>query len=216
MLEFLPLALFLGIKHSFDADHLVAVSNLLTRARGVRSALKLGISWAFGHMITATIITVVLFNIKEPLLSWLLAQFEILVALMLIALGAWSIWQARIFHTHRHAHEEELHAHPHIHLKNAKSDHSHRHIFGIGIVHGLASNDELLILLTASLGVSTLAEMIAGVAVFSAGVVLGMVIFALLFTYPMLKVRGEKLKRLLTGGVGAISVAYGAMLLLGI
>ena len=35
MLEFAALALFLGMKHSFDADHLVAVSNLLTKARSL-------------------------------------------------------------------------------------------------------------------------------------------------------------------------------------
>ncbi|MFH1750858.1 MAG: hypothetical protein ABH863_04215, partial [Candidatus Micrarchaeota archaeon] len=71
MPEFLPLALFLGIKHTFDADHLVAVSNLLARAKSVMAAMKLGISWAFGHMLTAAILTAVIFQIKEPLLSWL-------------------------------------------------------------------------------------------------------------------------------------------------
>ncbi|MEK6954300.1 MAG: sulfite exporter TauE/SafE family protein [Candidatus Micrarchaeota archaeon] len=216
MFEFLGLALFLGVKHSFDADHLVAVSNVLTRATNLKSSLKLGMSWAIGHMITATIITILLFTFKDSILPLILDKFETLVAFMLIGLGIWSLWSARVFHRHRHVHEGKKHEHLHVHLIAAKTDHSHRHIFGIGILHGLASNDELLILLTASLGVSSLFEMISGVAVFSLGVVLGMVAFSLIFTLPFLRIRGEALRRAVIGGVGGISILYGAMLLLGV
>src|SRR3989344_2230524 len=202
MFEFLPLALFLGIKHSFDADHLVAVSNVLTRARSIKASLKLGMSWAIGHMFTATIITILLFSFKDSILPLILERFETIVAFMLIALGLWSLWSARVFHRHRHAHEGKRHEHIHLHLKTAKSDHSHRHIFGIGIIHGLASNDELLILLTASLGASSLLEMVTGVAVFSLGVVIGMAVFSLIFTLPFLKIRGEALRRAVIGGIG--------------
>lgn len=49
------LALALGFKHSYDADHLIAVSSILRRAKSIRSSWKSSIFWAIGHMITAAI-----------------------------------------------------------------------------------------------------------------------------------------------------------------
>src|SRR5437867_9471975 len=53
---FIVLALALGFKHSYDADHLVAVSNLITRSGSIRKTSLISVSWAAGHMVTAAII----------------------------------------------------------------------------------------------------------------------------------------------------------------
>src|SRR5437870_8246664 len=58
---FIVLALALGFKHSYDADHLVAVSNLITRSGSIRKTSLISVSWAAGHMVTAAIITVLLY-----------------------------------------------------------------------------------------------------------------------------------------------------------
>ena len=216
MFEFAAFALFLGIKHSFDADHLIAVSNLLSRAKSLKSSVKMSIHWAAGHMLTAAIITAILFTFKDAFLSLVLGKFELLVGLMLVFLGLLSIWNSRILHAHAHSHGGMPHVHWHTHLRDKKEDHAHRHMFGIGVVHGLASNDELLILITASLGLSTLADMMFGVAIFSAGVVIGMIAFSILFTYPVLKLESEKFNQLLSFGVGCISIIYGFFMFLGL
>lgn len=215
MLSFLLAALVLGIKHSFDADHLIGVSNILTKSRSLASTVKMSFSWAFGHMITAVLITVLLFTFRDSILSFILDKFEILVAIMLIALGLISLYQARFFHTHKHKHSNSTHEHLHIHLKNSESDHSHKHMFGVGIIHGLASNDELLLLLTVLLGLSSLFDMILGVAVFSLGVVIGMIVFGIILTYPILKIRSEQLVRIVNGTVGVVSIVYGVVILQG-
>lgn len=207
MLEFALLAFGLGVKHSFDADHLVAVSNLLTRAKSIRHAAKMSAFWASGHMLTAAIITLLLIAFKDSLLPLVLEEFELAVAAMLIFLGAVSVAQAVAFHSHRHAHGGEEHEHFHMHLGAEKDDHSHCHMFGIGIVHGLASNDELLLLLTVSLGAATAAEMLVGVGIFSLGVVVGMIAFAAAFT--LLRSRAAAFARALNFAVGASSIAYG-------
>ena len=216
MLQFAALALFLGIKHSFDADHLVAVSNLLSKARSYAHSARMAASWAAGHMLTATVITVLIFMFKDSFLTLVLGKLNFLVALMLIFVGLLSIWQASRMHTHRHSHGGMIHEHPHLHSKEEGKDHSHAHMFGIGIVHGLASNDELLLLLTVSLGVSSLLEMVAGVAIFSAGVVIGMIGFGLLFTLPLLKARSAQISRAVNLTVGCISIIYGMMMLFGL
>ncbi len=212
MVEFLLLALFLGIKHSFDADHLLAVSNILTKPRSLKETLKLTTHWTIGHIGGAVFVTITLFTFRDSLFPIIFEHFEFLVAIMLIGFGLFGLYQARFIHSHEHKHGDEKHQHMHIHLKGKKKDHSHKHILGIGLVQGLASNDELLLLLTMSLGVAGLFDMILGVVVFSIGVLIGMVAFSILFS---LKASSLMLNRAVNVIVGAASVIYGSMMLFG-
>lgn len=213
--SFLVLALFLGFKHSFDADHLLAVANLLRKPRSLFSAVRLGSSWAIGHMLTAGIITLVLFLFRDTVLSAVLPHFETIVGFMLIGLGFWALWDVFMVHFHGHAHGGGMHAHWHMHWKtHAREErHEHTHIFRIGIVQGLASNDELLILLAGSLGVTSLAGLLLGVGVFSIGVVLGMVLFCLAFSYPLLRLHDQKAYLVLSVLVAILSIGYGIVFL---
>ena len=86
-------------------------------------------------------------------------------------------------------------------------------MFRIGIVHGLASNDELLMLFTASLAVTSLGGLIAALGLFSFGVVLGMSIFAIVFSYPLVKLHSEKICKFVSFGTGSIGIAYGALMI---
>lgn len=215
LLSFAVLAFLLGLKHSYDADHIVAVANLLRKAVSIRESLWMSLSWSVGHMLTASGITAILYIFRESLLQAILSSFELLVGGMLVLLGIWSLSDILLFHRHVHEEKGKKHEHLHMHTKAEKGKHFHKHMFGIGIVHGLASNDELLILLTASLGVTSLAGMIVGVAIFSIGVVLGMMLFSLIFTWPLLKVHSDRIYAIISILVGVASVAYGAMMLIG-
>ncbi len=212
-LSFAVLALLLGFKHSYDADHIVAVANLLRKSKSLREALRMSVSWSAGHMITASGITAFLYVFKESILHTFLESFELAVGVMLIGLGLYSLFDLARYHWHEHEHPGERHAH--VHAKSERGHHLHQHMFGIGIVHGLASNDELLILLTASLGVQSLAGMLAGTFLFSAGVVAGMMLFAAVFTYPLLKSHSKKLYAAFTVLSAGASIFYGWIMLSG-
>lgn len=214
-LSFALLAFVLGFKHSYDTDHLIAVSNLLRKSRSFASSVRLGISWAAGHMLTATIVTTLLYFFRESLLHRWLAGFEKVVGVMLIVLGLLSLKDALFKHSHTHRHGELAHSHAHLHGRES-SRHDHRHIFGIGIIHGLASNDELLLLFTASLGVTTLGGILAGVGIFSLGVVLGMVLFSLFFSFPLIRLRGDLFQRIISFAAGSIGIFYGILMLLSV
>lgn len=214
-LGFAGLALMLGFKHSYDADHIIAVSTVLRKAQGITSAAWTSISWAAGHMLTATTVTVLLYAFRESLLSGVLSNFEEVVGVMLIALGLWSFRDAFRLHSHEHSHDGMRHYHPHTHSSLEKKSHFHKHMFGIGIIHGLASNDELLLLFTASLGVTTLGGILLGVGIFSIGVVLGMMLFSLLFSYPLLKANGNAVYQVVSISTGTLSVIYGLLMLVG-
>ena len=53
----------------------------------------------------------------------------------------------------------------HINVLNYKGEHAA--IGGIGIIHGLASNDELLLLLTLSLGLASFLDIFVGLVIFT-------------------------------------------------
>lgn len=213
----LLLALILGFKHSFDADHILAVSTMLTKTKSLKHSIKMSMSWALGHMITAGIISIILFYFKETLFSKFLSSFELVVGIMLIFLGIMAFNDVRRmqYHKHKHGHEEERHAHLHAHSKEARQ-HYHKHMFGIGIVHGLASNDELLILLTVLFSLTSIFVLLLGIAIFSIGVVLGMVLYATLFSYPLLSANKASFKKFISIGTGSLSILYGIFMLAGI
>ena len=217
LISFMVLALALGFKHSYDSDHLIAVSNILRRVDSVKSSVKIGFSWAIGHMLTATIITIILFIFKESFLDNALPHFEKIAGVMLIALGILSLRDFFSFHSHRHLHGGIVHSHLHIHLKKHHDKrHFHMHMFGIGIVQGLASNDELLMLFAASLAVTSLFGLIAALGFFSFGVVLGMALFAIIFSYPLMKLHSDKIYRFVSFGTGSIGIIYGTLMLFAI
>jgi high-affinity nickel permease len=214
---FILLALALGFKHSYDADHLVAVSNLISRSRSIRRTSLMSVSWAAGHMLTAAIITILLYTFRETLLTEFLDHLDVLVAIMLVAIGTVGLlWEFNVFHVHEHWHGLVQHRHFHTWLHEHLTKHGeHKTMFSIGIVQGLASNDELLVLFVIALGVATLGGILVGVAVFSLGVVAGMLVFAVSLNYPMLRWGQGPVRRVVNTAVAILSLVYAALLFAG-
>lgn len=86
--------LILGIKHAFEADHLIAVSTIVTKQKNPLKAALIGTSWGFGHTITLFIIGLVVllfkFNIPENISSFLVGLVHGLAgsgALMILVLS---------------------------------------------------------------------------------------------------------------------------------
>jgi ABC-type nickel/cobalt efflux system permease component RcnA len=81
------LGLVLGMRHSTDPDHVVAVSTIVSRERSVKQGAVIGMMWGFGHTITIFIVgaAIILFNLTIPPRIGL--SMEMAVAAMLILLG---------------------------------------------------------------------------------------------------------------------------------
>ena len=224
-LIFFPLlALALGFKHAYDADHLVAVSNFLTKSKSIAETSRMTVSWALGHMATAAVITLVLFTITTAVesITRILGQLELAVAFMLIGIGVVSmIFGAPLTHDHTHEHGGGAHTHIHTHRYGGipilgKKAHFHHQLFGVGIVHGLASNDELIALFVAGLGVGSLQLLLGGVAIFTVGVMLGMTLFGIAVTLPILKYGLGRVQIAINVVAGSLSIAYGLMMIVGL
>ena len=213
------LALLLGMKHSFDADHLVAVSSLLTRSSSTRKAVLLSTSWSIGHMFTAGILTIILFTFKDTLFAVIFSNIEILVPIMLIFIGVLTLaveYNWVHFHTHTHTDKERTIEKEHTHLHIHSQPHQHSAMMGIGIIHGLASNDELLLLFTLTFGANSLLDILIGVGVFSIGVVFGMIVYSILINYPVNKFGSKRVMHTVNVSIAVMSIAYAVWLIIGL
>jgi sulfite exporter TauE/SafE len=81
------LGLILGMRHSTDADHVVAISTIVSKQRSIRSAALIGCVWGLGHTITIFLVgsLIILFNVEIPPRLGLSMEFS--VAVMLVLLG---------------------------------------------------------------------------------------------------------------------------------
>src|SRR5580698_7271218 len=77
----------LGMRHATDADHVVAVSTIVSKERSLLKGGLIGALWGVGHTFTIFVvgIAIILFKIAIPTRLGLSMEFS--VGLMLILLG---------------------------------------------------------------------------------------------------------------------------------
>jgi high-affinity nickel-transport protein len=87
LLFVIGLGLILGMRHSTDADHVVAISTIVSKQRSIRGAALIGSVWGLGHTITIFIVgaLIILFSVQIPVRVGL--SMELSVAVMLVILG---------------------------------------------------------------------------------------------------------------------------------
>ena len=127
----LLLGLALGMRHALDADHLVAMSTIVTRERSALRASLLGGAWGVGHCLSLFAVGLAVLVFRIPMGPAFGHLFERLVGVMLVALGATSL----LPRIRRNRGNEGT----------ASGLRSHRRPFGIGLVHGLAGSGALAI-----------------------------------------------------------------------
>jgi hypothetical protein len=185
----------LGLKHAVEADHLAAVSTIVSERKSLLGSLLVGGLWGVGHTISLLVagVLVILFHVEISGRAALMLEF--LVGLMLIALGANSLrklWRGGHLHLHAHSHGGRAHIHPHIHDGSAPETDTHTHhgfslgmrrpLF-VGMMHGLAGSAALMLLV-----LSTISRPLVGFAyiiVFGVGSIGGMIIMSALVSLPL-------------------------------
>lgn len=173
------LGLLVGLRHAFEPDHVTAVSTLVTEAHDVRRGTLLGVIWGLGHTAALAIMGTLLLATGAALSARTEAMFELAVALMLIVLGARSLWigarDGRLgsVHRHRHGGDEHTHAGPDEHLHLVGRTFALRPLL-VGLIHGLAGSGALTALVFAEL--PDLPSRLAYLVLFGFGSILGMAI----------------------------------------
>src|ERR1051325_6746729 len=84
----LSLGFWLGIRHALDADHLVAVSTIVSEHKSLLRSSLIGTFWGLGH--TASLLGVSLFVVllRITVSESVAPYMEIPVCVMLVGLGA--------------------------------------------------------------------------------------------------------------------------------
>jgi high-affinity nickel permease len=86
-ISLLVFGLGLGLKHAIEADHLAAVSTIVSERKSILSASLVGGLWGVGHTISLFIAGVVVIFLHIQISERTEQILEFGVALMLIALG---------------------------------------------------------------------------------------------------------------------------------
>jgi len=202
----------LGFRHAFEPDHLAAVMTLITRQGTLRDALRLGAAWGVGHTASVGTVAGLLIALDVHLPPAVASAAEMLVALLLIALGTTVFWR----YARQHRHELDR-AHAHAHALGIPHGHSPpirdaRRSFGFGIAHGLAGSGAVMALMVAA--ASTRGAQAAYLLAFGAGTIVGMlgVSAATAALARTATHRGRRWARLLHLGSAALSVGVGILL----
>ncbi len=208
------LGLIVGARHAFEPDHLAAVSTLVTTSRNSRSAALLGMLWGVGHTISLLVVGIALVVLDSALPARVGAAFELVVAAMLIVLGARAVVRGirnLDGHTEPHRHGGIEHVHPGAgaHLHVGRRAIAWRPLT-VGLVHGLAGSGALTALAFAELPTSS--ARILYMVVFGAGSVAGMAIATGLAGVALQHVaRGATTRRWLAISTGVLSCCVGVV-----
>jgi high-affinity nickel-transport protein len=233
------LGLFLGMRHSTDPDHVVAVSTIVSRQGSIRSSATIGLLWGLGHTLTIFLVgsAIIIFGVVIP--PRLGLSMEFCVALMLILLGVLNLtgvigWlTARLTPAKRGAIEAQ--ADVTLDHTAANAAQTTRSIYGrietltertigklglyqivrplvVGLVHGLAGSAAVALLVLSTIKSPLWST--AYLLVFGLGTMVGMMLMTAAISVPLVYTGKKffKINRHLTAISGFASMAFGIFL----
>ena len=215
----LGLGFLLGLKHATEADHLAAVSTIVTTRRRLFSSAIVGGLWGLGHtisLVAAGIFVLLLdFEISEKIERML--EFGVGVMLVLLGLNVLQkIVRGGTLHFHSHEHGGREHVHPHLH-EPGKADKPNTHhglsfsprAVIIGMVHGLAGSAALMLLVIPTIDSRPLGLLY--IVIFGIGSIGGMMLMSFLVGLPfqITALRFNRFNLLLQCVAGLVSVSLG-------
>ena len=154
--------ILIGLSHSIESDHVIAVSNLVdVRHSFLKEALR-GASWGAGHTVSVMCSTLILLCIKNSIEVSESISLELLVGIMMIVIGL-----VRLFSI-----SSKKHIHPHPEKKYL--------FFNVGLIHGLAGSGAIAVLLSTQM--HSFYEQTKFLLLFGLGTMIGMGIIAAFFT----------------------------------
>jgi sulfite exporter TauE/SafE len=189
LVTILGIGFVLGIKHSIEPDHVIAVSTMASKTKKLWSTSLTGVFWGIGHTATLFIVGLLLIGFKVALSEKWALTLEMLVGFMLVYLGIKAIL-SRTTPIHEHRSEKQTY------LKSAF----------IGFIHGLAGSSAMVLLTMNT--IDTLWQGAVYIIIFGIGTCIGMMLFTSLLGIPFNAAKDRLLihKNLvqLTGGISTV------------
>jgi ABC-type nickel/cobalt efflux system permease component RcnA len=231
-LSLLGLGFVLGLRHALDADHLAAVTTIVSQRKSLLSSAMVGLFWGLGHTSTLLLAGVVVLAIGIPIPDPVSQIMELTVAVVLVGMGVrliWKLLRGAHIHHHVHRHGDHVHAHPHLHPAGETetgshvAEHSHSLVpetaqrtglpsMLLGMLHGLAGSAGLMLLVAATIPDFWIG--VAYIAVFGIGSIGGMCAMSTLIGLPFFLTdsRSRMANMVVRALAGAASIIVGILL----
>ena len=227
----MTLGFLLGLKHATDADHVVAVSTIVSEYRNAWRGIWVGASWGLGHSTPLLVLGIIILLLKDAVLDRYEEVASILefgVAIMLVFLGLQVFWNLRRgrLHVHQHSHDDATHLHIHAtHEQDTDAGIEAPHgffrpgrpffrakSFFIGIVHGLAGSAAVMLVLLPEIELFWVG--VGYLVLFGVGTMLSMAAVTLVLGIPFaISGKFEQLNRAVAGVAGTASLVFGFALM---
>lgn len=169
-LVWLSLGFGLGLSHASDADHIAAMSTVVSQRRDVASATRAGAAWGLGHATTVFVVGGAFVLSRHAVPDQVSLALELVVALMLVVLGVRALVALG-----RPA------VHPPVRTL--------RQSVAIGFVHGLAGSAAAAVAVLAHADSVSIGLLYLGM--FGLGTVAGMLLLTTAFAAPLVWARGK-------------------------
>ncbi|MGJ3204986.1 urease accessory protein [Geobacillus thermoleovorans] len=161
--------LLLGIKHSFEPDHVIAVSTIANKSKSLFRSLLAGVCWGLGHSFVLIMVGLLVIVLKFQIPPKIESGFEIAVGMMLVYLGGSSL-----FAMNRRSGYLSL---------DKVNNMIYAKSIAIGGIHSLAGSAALTILVLST--VDNVAVAALYILVFGAGTIIGMACFTTALALPI-------------------------------
>jgi nickel/cobalt exporter len=206
------LGLFLGMRHSTDPDHVVAVSTIVSRQQSIRGSAAIGLLWGVGHTLTIFLVgsAIIVFGVVIP--PRLGLSMEFCVALMLVLLGVLNLTGVMRWVTERLTLGKATPADPQPSAIGSLGIYQTIRPLVVGLVHGLAGSAAVALLVLSTIKSPLWST--AYLLVFGVGTMAGMMLMTAAISVPLVYTgkRFFKINRRLTAISGLASVAFGIFL----
>jgi len=193
----LLLGLVFGLKHATEADHIVAVSTIVSEHRKLSRAALVGGLWGVGHTFSLVVVGAFVLVLRAGLPVRISSWLEFSVSLMIITLGILALRRGirgrSQVHVHSHKHDGFEHTHIHFHehgTEHGKSVSKHSHEIKkigfkplvVGSIHGLAGSG--ILTLTVMAAIPSIGLALSYLLIFGIGSIIGMLLMSGLIGLP--------------------------------
>ena len=232
ILSALFIGLLIGLRHSTDGDHIVAISTIVRDNKKIINSVWVGISWGIGHTIPLMILGTIILLLKESFLD-VYMPFSIYFEFDSGDQGEVSCYDfeetVRIKNNGSEGHHHDGLSHTHIHGSHAHNTeatdfhHGKNHSFFmnfipflstksffIGFVHGLAGSAAVLIAILPN--TPNFFSGIIFLIFFAVGTVVAMAIMTIVLSLPFKYLKSSLIGNSLISVFGMLSIILGLSL----
>ncbi|MFB5607994.1 MAG: high frequency lysogenization protein HflD [Candidatus Nitrosomaritimum yanchengensis] len=223
----LGFGLLMGLIHSFEPDHISAISTQLldkkksnsdekTNLRKISFSSSLrGMFWGMGHTSSILFVGLLIGGFSLTISSVFFLGAEMIVGVLLISLAIVTVLKKNIVkfdHIHPHQHGDKIHTHHHLHT----DDHKHGHkSYLIGCIHGLAGSGSVVVLAASSL--NSFESILFFLIIFGIGSIIGMTTISGLLGIPFaLILKVSKMTFYLRYVIASIAFGFGIFIVFSI